>query len=284
MVITLKITATSETLSISAPQANLSLQVGNVVAYDTDRQVVFAVGQTAEDLQSAFPVEWEKRETPLEFFFPFDADRFVPTLATAVVQYYAMMTYAEPRPAFKSWLTELYDRFDLDLHILDYERLPESQRHEFEATLLSNDIIKVRQLSINGQPPTVEGGSLEERSREVRTAWFATLTFLGCFAIWVVGLAGGAWFLFKTITPPAVLSKSIEWSDVWVILFAALVVLPALVYTGWVFGGITFALIGQNFVPPTNLRHFLLSPKVGMPKSIMIRLLNRLQHTSQGGG
>lgn len=284
MVITLKINATPENLSVTAPQADLSLHARSVIAYDTERQNICAVGQTAGELQETFPIEWEKRKAFLEFSCPVDVKRFSPALATVAIQYYAMMTYVETRPLYKRWLTELYDSFDLDLRLQDYEQLSDTQRHEFETMVLWNSIVKIHQLLINERPPTVEGGTLEERLRDARTRWLAVIVFLNAVVIWVLGLMGGAWLLFETITPPAILSKSMGWSDMLVGLFAAAVVSSVLVYTGWVLGGITLALIGQHFVPPSNLRHFLLSPKVGMPKSIMARLLNRLQHTSLGGG
>lgn len=136
MTLHLEITVNAKQVRISAPEANLALDVDSVLALapaQTNR--VIGVGATTDLEQDAV------------FVWPFDVTAFKLEHAVVFLQYYVLQAIAKFNPP------NLWQRFtqkaSLTLSVDGYETLPRREQLEFKYSLLRQ--APIRALSINGQ-------------------------------------------------------------------------------------------------------------------------------------
>ncbi len=136
MTLHLEITVNAKQACISAPEAELSLDVDSVLALSpAQTNKVIGVGK-ATGLEQEAVLVW-----------PFDMTAFKPEHAVVFLQYYVLQAIGKFNPP------NLWQRFapkaSLVLSIEGYETLPRREQLEFKYSLLQQ--APIRTLSINGQ-------------------------------------------------------------------------------------------------------------------------------------
>jgi hypothetical protein len=144
MNITITVQANPHTVHIHIPQADMSEEVLNVVAYRVPNRIC-AFSKTPEILQQELPEYWPIDGPELHFVYPFDVKRFEPEFASAFIRYYTLRAHAKIRPSlFSFW--RWIDRLDYRIWIARYTQVPSEEQIRFERAL--REYLNIRSLSI----------------------------------------------------------------------------------------------------------------------------------------
>lgn len=150
MIVDVQVQVSHGKVKIHVPQANLQVDMPDIVACETRTRQIVAIGQTADQVQLEAPQQWQRHADRIEFRPAFDAARFEPEFALAVLNYYAEKARARIRPGLiVRFIGSYIDKFHYDLRLPGYEDLPAKTRTKFVRLLRSLPCI--RRCSINGK-------------------------------------------------------------------------------------------------------------------------------------
>ncbi len=142
--------ANSTRIQMSVPQANLSWDIANVVAYLVfkSHEMIITMGEFEKDidkrtLAEGHPEPWGKLKSQVHFIAPFAADTFHPEFAEQIVSFHL----SEARKAMRRGILGLLDKVHLRLQIANFENVPVSKQKDFAYLLYKQ--LHPRSLAIN---------------------------------------------------------------------------------------------------------------------------------------
>ncbi len=150
MVFDFIVQASPTQIRMNVPQANLSWDIANVVAYHVfkSREMILTLGEFAEDIEKRTTAEghlesWEKAKSDVRFVAPLAADTFHPEFAAQFLWFHLSKT----RRAMRRGILGLFDKFRLHLQIADFEKVPAGKRKDFAHLLYKQ--LQPQSLTIN---------------------------------------------------------------------------------------------------------------------------------------
>ena len=150
MIIDLQAWATNNRVLIKAPQADLHIDLANIIALNKTNNKIVAVGKTEAEMKEQSKLGWRLHKDKIKFVAPFATNAFKPEVAKLMLMFYAYRAAQQIRPGtFGQLISMVIDRFSIDLRISDYENVPSDQRDEFEELMQKDRVIDT--LIINGQ-------------------------------------------------------------------------------------------------------------------------------------
>ena len=149
MIYDMVVQADAASVKITIPQKALSWEITNVAAYTISKGLIVTIGETEETMTTRLLEEgksetWQKWKHDVGFVAPFAIDTFHPRFIQDILAFYRI----EARRALRPGLPPLFGKFNCDIWISDYEKLPFATRQEF-AYHLHEDFSN--RVSVNGE-------------------------------------------------------------------------------------------------------------------------------------
>jgi len=260
MLIDVDVKADSTQVQITVPQANLSWDLANVVAYRMSKsyEVILNIGEFEDEMEKRIFEEgrrelWENTKSQVKFIAPFAVDTFHPQFARDVLLYHVY----QARRAMRRGISRMFEKLHLHIKIADFESVPIDIRRDF-AYLLYKDL-NPRLLVINGEAFDSRPYRISEWSLRL-LYWIVILFVLVITFIFrlSVAKAGGSW---------------------WQIILLGMVHIS--ISVGLIFGfPLLWAAVMRNFLPSHTLE--VLLPTLRLPKRVRDKLDAMLQRTEMG--
>jgi len=144
MIIDIQAWASNQRILIKAPQANLHVDIPNLVALNKLNRKIVALGKTEEEMQEQSALGWRLHRDKIEFITPFSANSFDARIAYTVLIYYAGYAARLLRPGtFGQMLSIVTDRFNIDLRIAGYENIPIGLQEDFTRLMRRDRMVNV---------------------------------------------------------------------------------------------------------------------------------------------
>jgi hypothetical protein len=144
MIIDIQAWASNQRILVKAPQANLHVDLPNIVALNKLNRKIAALGKTEEEMQEQSALGWRLHKDKIEFTTPFSANSFDAKTAHAVLMYYADYAARLLRPGtFGQMLSVLTDRFNVDVRIANYENIPIGLQEDFTRLMRHDRMVNV---------------------------------------------------------------------------------------------------------------------------------------------
>lgn len=254
MIVEVEVQADAERVSIHIPQAEMAVEIPNLVAYDLSTGKILAIGKTENDLEGEAPEGWKAIKSRTGFAAPYDIEHFNSQFAVAILHYYTWTARNELRRGIqKLWP---FDFWKCNLRLADYGKLPVGERKEFEHLLRKS--LKISSLFINGNP--IEKVSWRHTIANCTLGFFSVLWIIILFAVFLLVLRS-----------TGLGARSIS-SILDLIAFAAVSVVVC--YIAVFLGTVSWVFIMRGFLPHILLRNLL--PKVGLSQVVIKWLGNTL--------
>ncbi|MBN2394289.1 MAG: hypothetical protein JXR84_26385, partial [Anaerolineae bacterium] len=177
MNIDIDVKADSTQIQIIVPQANLSWDLANVVAYSVSKsyEVILNIGEFEDEMEKRLFEEgrhefWENTKSQVKFIAPFAVDTFHPQFARLVLLHHVY----QARRAMRRGIFRMFDKMNLHIKIADFESVPIDKRKDF-AYLLYKEF-NPQLLVINGEAFDSRPYRISEWS--LRLLWWAAILFV----------------------------------------------------------------------------------------------------------
>jgi hypothetical protein len=258
MNIDMDVKADSARVQITVPQANLSWDLANVVAYRVSKsyETILNIGEFEDEMEKRLFEEgrhelWENTKSQVKFIAPFAVDTFHPQFTRLVLLHHVY----QARGAMRRGIFRMFDKLNLHIKITDFESIPIDKRKDF-AYLLYEEF-NPRLLVINGEAFDSRPYRMSEWS--LRLLWWVAILFV--FAVILI---------FR--------SSVAKIGDSWwkIGLFGM-----ACISIGLIYGlPLLWVAVIRNFLPSHTLE--VLLPTLRLPKRLQNKLYAMLQKTEMG--
>ena len=260
----LKVTvqANPNQLMISVPEAGWSEQLPNIIALDKDDKIC-AIGEEAEEMSLAEDYKKWRTEYRIRFINPFELDKYGVQYAVAIINFQIDKALKKMRRDLT--LGRLFNRFDFDIWLWNYDFLLPETKYEFEDVLRKKPFLKVGQVLINDNPaPKPPAEFFQKRRLETRQRKIADYSLRLFGVIWMMLLFVGLYWLI----PRGVLSNPVTFDKSGLSIFIILIVFVILIaYFGVFLGAISWMYVMRRYLPVAIIKEFL--PKLGISKPVI---------------
>ena len=149
MIIKVNVQVEPTLVKIEMPQAEMTTTISKVAMIDKPTGKIAGIGETSEEIAHKRDLSdgWEK-ETNFDFVNPFDLEKFGAKYVVSILKYYAKRGNEKIRGQFYYFMF-LFDRFDYDLWLQEYEHLSKAKQVEFGYIFYKE--VSTGKLSVNGQ-------------------------------------------------------------------------------------------------------------------------------------
>jgi hypothetical protein len=270
--------ADSTRISIRIPQSEVSEDLKNVVVFDVPSRKIVSIGEALDDIQAEAPTEWwEKHKASLGFISPFAAETFSPEYATTILEFYAIKARTRNRASWLLPTPSSLRRFNYELSIAGYERIPLDTRQEFEYLLKKSSSARAHSLVINGQLATLQPEFTATKQREEHRVSIIELTLVFFGAVWMIIIFGLFTLVFGRLTLNGTVFQTLP-TVLLAVLFLVCVfgLVGVSFYIGSILSGICSVWILRRLLPFETLRSFLMSRRSPLPVHIRNWLLKNM--------
>lgn len=266
----MKINISNERIIISSPE-DVLLDIPNTVAVDVAFERIIAIGLTSKDIEE-FHKENKNPKIQIGFLNPFSAIDFQPKIAAEVINksvFHSIHPVEDSRLSF--WKRIFFKtKTNWDINIVEYNLIDPKHKESFEYYAQKTGLVKVNELSINGNSVEIEN---------IRLAEFSLAYGVSTISISIFSLISFATIQFLSSNLQAQIITS---NFIFTIIFVSLYIWLFLSFPYFVCR-IIWKIIATKFISNSMARIIMNETKMHFSKPIMNFLWNMSFPTKDGG-